>query len=452
MLRRTRSRVLVGAVVLVTATAIGAVAATRDSGTDATAATSAFTVYPAPSTLGGVHDAGEPSVGVNWNTGNVMYQSDLHTYRVDLANAGSSAGWKDVSSTLTSAASLDPILFTDRKTGRTFVSQLSADCSLVAFSDDDGANWTQNPVGCGIAAGADHQTVGGGPWSKSGVGGTALYPHSAYYCAQAIATAQCSASRDGGLTWGASVPIYNATACGGLHGHLKVSPDGTAYVPNADCGGQQAVVASTDNGTTWAVRKVPGSKTQDESDPSVATGASNKVYLGYAQDTSTKTTSSSAPYVAASADRGATWTNIKDVSNGVVNNVQFPTMVAGDDNRAALAFLGTTTAGDDQAATFSGVWHLYVSTTTDGGATWTLNDVTGSDPVQRGCIWLGGGSNTCRNLLDFMDASVTRNGRVVVGFADGCTSTCVTGGKNTYDSYATIAVQNSGDLMYAVPQ
>lgn len=48
MLRRTRSRVLVGAVVLVTATAVGAVVATRDSGTGATAATSAFTLYAAP--------------------------------------------------------------------------------------------------------------------------------------------------------------------------------------------------------------------------------------------------------------------------------------------------------------------------------------------------------------------------------------------------------------------
>ena len=40
-----------------------------------------------------------------------------------------------------------PILFTDHTTGRTFVSQLSADCSLMAFTDNDGASWFQNPVG-----------------------------------------------------------------------------------------------------------------------------------------------------------------------------------------------------------------------------------------------------------------------------------------------------------------
>lgn len=419
-------------------------------GSGASAASSAFGVYPAPSTLRGVHNAGEPSVGVDWSTGNAMFQSGLRTYRVNLASPAT--GWTDVSSTLTSVTSLDPILATDRRTGRTFVSQLTADCSLVAFTDNDGASWTQNPVGCGVAAGADHQTIGGGPYAASGLGGAGLYADATYYCAQAVATAQCSVSRDGGVDWGASVPIYSAATCGGLHGHIKVGPDGSAYVPNADCGKQQAVVVSRDNGATWTVRKVPGSRTQDESDPSVAVGAANTVYLGYAQDTTAGTTSSSAPYVAVSRDHGATWTNVKDVSGGTIKNVQFPTMVAGDDGRAALAFLGTTTAGDDQAANFAGVWHLYVATTIDGGSTWTLNDVTGNDPVQRGCIWLGGGSNTCRNLLDFIDAGVTRDGKVVVAFADGCTGTCVNGGANPHDAYATLAVQTSGDLLYAVPQ
>ena len=132
---------------------------------------------------------------------------------------------------ITSTISLDPILYTDHATGRTFVSQLSADCSLMAFSDDDGVTWTQNPVGCGVASGADHQTVGGGAWAATpgGVG----YADSVYYCAQAIATAQCAVSHTGGLAFDPAVPIYTALQCGGLHGHVKVAPDGTAYVPNA---------------------------------------------------------------------------------------------------------------------------------------------------------------------------------------------------------------------------
>src|SRR3989442_417075 len=82
----------------------------------------------------------------------------------------------------------------------------------------------------------------------------------------------------GGLAFDPAVPIYTALQCGGLHGHVKVAPDGTAYVPNADCGGKSAVVASTDNGTTWAVRPVPDSSTQDESDPSLGIGSGGTVY------------------------------------------------------------------------------------------------------------------------------------------------------------------------------
>jgi len=304
-----------------------------------------------------------------------------------------------------------------------------------------GASWFQNPVGCGLAAGADHQTVGGGAFAP-GLSGTG-YPDSVYYCAQAIATAQCSLSINGGVSFNPAVPIYTALQCGGLHGHIKAAPDGTVYVPNADCGGKAAVVVSTDNGTTWNVRSVPGSTTQDESDPSVGVGSSGTVYLGWQNG-------NGHPYVAVSHDRGATWTNAQDVGTGFnLQNVQFPAVVAGDDDRAAYAFLGTPTSGDDQKSTFAGAWHLYVATTFDGGVTWTRVDVTPSDPVQRGCIWMAGGSNKCRNLLDFMDATVDKTGHVLVGYADGCIGTCVTSGPNSYSAVATIARQTGGTGLFA---
>jgi len=105
----------------------------------------------------------------------------------------------------------------------------------------------------------------------------------------------------------------------------------------------------------------------------------------------------------------------------VVNSV-FPAVVAGDDNRASFAYLGSTTPGNSQdAATFTGVWHLYVSTTYDGGKSWTTTDATPTDPVQRGSICTGG--TTCgkdRNLLDFMDITLDGTGRVLVGYADAC--------------------------------
>ena len=44
----------------------------------------------------------------------------------------------------------------------------------------------------------------------------------------------------------------------------KVAPDGTAYVPNKNCQGLQGVAVSTNSGTTWTVRTVPGSASGEE--------------------------------------------------------------------------------------------------------------------------------------------------------------------------------------------
>jgi plastocyanin len=126
-------------------------------------------------------------------------------------------------------------------------------------------------------------------------------------------------------------------------------------------------------------------------------------------------------------------------------------MVAGDDDRASIAYIGTPTGGNYQdSANFHGVWHLYVDTTYDGGKTWVTSDATPNDPVQLGSICTAG--TTCgsdRNLLDFIDSTIDAQGQVEVAFADGCTGACVTGGANNHDAYATIARQSSGKPLFA---
>ena len=85
-----------------------------------------------------------------------------------------------------------------------------------------------------------------------------------------------------------SVRIYTQLDCdAGLHGHIKVAADGTAYVPSKGCGGQQAVVVSENNGLTWDVRKVPGS-TEGETDPSVGIGTDGTIYFAYANGDGTQ--------------------------------------------------------------------------------------------------------------------------------------------------------------------
>src|SRR5258708_1025481 len=190
--------------------------------------------YTAGTSLG--EGSGEPSIGYNPNTKRAMFIAGLQTLQVtfpenimplgSIPEAGP-ADWKDVSFLTTRTRSLDPILFTDQGTGRTFVSQLNDVTqvysatrngltliglnSLMAYSDDDGASWT--PAQINPPDGSyDHQTVGGGPYpaSLSVLANPLNKGNAVYYCAQAGVTAYCSRSDDGGLNFGKAVPLYTA--------------------------------------------------------------------------------------------------------------------------------------------------------------------------------------------------------------------------------------------------
>lgn len=401
----------------------------------------------APESIADAHNAGEPAIGVNRATGAVMFQAYISTLKVNYDAAGT-ATWQDKSANAAngcpqgSFTSLDPILFTDPKTNRTFESQLAGKTALTCYTDNDGESWTPT-AGSGINSGVDHQTIGGGPFASGGPGALTSYPNAVYYCSQDIADASCAVSRDGGLTYGPAVPMYSLLDCGGLHGHVKVAPDGTVYVPNKGCGGNQAVAVSEDNGLTWSVRENPFS-TPGDSDPSVGIGAGGTVYMGYQN-------SDGAARIAVSHDKGKTWLYDQKVGGNLgIKNIVFPVVTAGDDNRAAFAFLGTTTVGNYQDTdNFAGVWHLYLATTYDGGQSWVTVDATPTDPVQKGSICTGG--TTCgkdRNLLDFNDVAIDAQGRVLVAYADGCTGACATGGAQNYDALATIARQTSGNTLF----
>src|SRR5437016_9470868 len=202
------------------------------------------------------HSAIEPSIGVDWKTNVTAYQSDLESLFVTFGSNGL-ATWVNRRAPTSQFIDSDPILFTDRQTGRTFASELtllSPDTFKTSYTDDDGVTWIPDQTG-GIASAVDHETLGGGPYHVDPTTHlppphSPTYPNAVYYCSQDIATALCSRSDDGGLTYGPSVPTYNLSTCQGLHGHVKVSPvDGTVYLPNRACGKpQSALVVSQDNG------------------------------------------------------------------------------------------------------------------------------------------------------------------------------------------------------------
>jgi hypothetical protein len=403
----------------------------------------------------------EPNIGVNWSSGKVILQALMQTLQVGFDDQSCPqtppSTWKDITP-VNAQESFDPILFNDHQTNRTFLSHLLIlpAASASAFTDDDGTNWIPSQ-GAGFGSGYDHQTLGGGPFHAP-VPPLPGYRNAVYYCAQDIAFANCALSVDGGLTFGPAVPMYVLASpdtavvgqCAGLHGHVKVGPDGTVYVPNAACAGpvnpnENGMAVSENNGTTWTVRTVPGTE-GGGSDPSVAVDDGGLLYLGF-------TNQDKVPAVAVSADQGRTWTNIYDVGAMVgVKNAVFPAMVAGSAGRAAMAFFGTTADGSVHDFNSEAVWHLYVAHTYDGGAHWITVNATPNDPIQRGGIHLGGGSHIHRNLLDFFDADLDRFGRMTIGYADGCIGPCVGSPDdargNSFTAFGTIARQSGGRRLF----
>src|SRR6266567_4080927 len=108
--------------------------------------------------------------------------------------------------------------------------------------------------------------------------------------------------------------------------------------------------------------------------------------------------------------------------------------------------------GRQTVLTASGISTLLIHSTE--GAHWTTTDVTPNDPMQRGCIWAHGGADICRNLLDFFDMTVDKQGRVEVGYVDGCADgTCaqaaLTAKGNAYTARGVIARQSSGRRLIA---
>ncbi|MEY2544704.1 MAG: hypothetical protein QOE81_2165 [Verrucomicrobiota bacterium] len=440
--------------------------------------------YPAGASQ--ANGSNEPSMGVDWNpndpslreitgqtrknTGGVaFFTGDTIQYRTDFDDCSSPAInlWTDTNAPIITG--LDPIGFVDHFTtahlglnnnppqtpGRIFGLDLAAGTSTAAFSDNDGASWT--PLAAGnYPAGPDHESLGGGPFhSPLPTPPAPAYPNAIYYCSQnGVQNAECSRSDDGGLTYGPGVPIFDPTVCGGgIHGHVKVSPQGTAYVPNSSCGagnpiGANGVAVSKDNGITWSEGNIPGST--GSQDPAIGIGQNNvgkpigqvpnTIYVGW-------TSGDGHAHIAHSPDEGTTWQDETDISSivGSQDSV-FPIVVAGDDNRAAYAFLGT-----DPNYAPKKVWHLYVATTYNGGKDWNVVDATPNDPVQIGNVCLLGiGCSGARNLLDFNGIDVDKEGRVLIGYTDGCVN-CSNTQNITQSSggHGTIARQSGGRRLFA---
>ena len=386
--------------------------------------------------------AAEPTLGINPKTGAVMFQSLQQTLRVsgfDAAGNGTSS-WQDATDVVEGAQTSDPMIYTDPKTGRTWVNQLLAtQCSAQAYTDNDGKSWNRSALGCGPGIAFDHQSIVTGPKTEAGrLPAPVGYPNYLYYCTNDAIAADCAVSIDGGVTFLPATPAYSLSNsdCSKIFGHLKTSPTGTLYLPPDGCGTEQGVFVSDDNTGSWTYRPVPGSSASgDAGHPSIGVARDGTAYFAWG---SIDAGTGGRTHVAVTTDKGAHWT--REVPLGAdlgVRQSRFPVVVGGDGDRAAVGFLGTSTLGDANSPAFTGTWRFYVAQTYDRGRSWRTYDATPRSPIQVGpvctngtvsCLGTSSGttvpvgvSSPTRNLLDFIDMDLDlTTGRIVAALADGC--------------------------------
>ena len=415
--------------------------------------------------------ASEPTIGIPWNTDSLFYHEAVSTLRARFDPAGVPA-WVDVTPPYQVPTNLDPMLVADVDTGRVFAGGLLGPCSVMMYSDDDGESWLPTINMCS-GSNFDHQSIGLGP-AAGPIPGVQEGRHIGYYCAQGNTGISCARSLDEGTTWGPFQTV--AGSCAGFHGHIRVSPlTGFVVVPTASCGEHSGYIATADGGLSWTSHEMPlSAKWSNGFDPSAQfSRPSGWMYYGMASEHGV--------YMALSKDQGATWEPLgggmgidatpwldvgqfhdPPVVSGVFTNVQ-----AGDDDRAAISFIGLEGGpGKDEKMLRSDViyncderqdelvWHYYVAVTYDAGQTWAVTKVS-TDPVQVGGVYdvVVDGSGGCRNLLDFQDMDIDSTGRIHIGWADGCTGACARQAKpeteGWRDNAARVYRQVSGRGLFA---
>ncbi len=423
-------------------------------------------------------DGPEPSIGIT-ASGCAFFLADIAVMRS--CNGGLS--WEQVASPLQAPTTSDPYLWVDPVTNRIFdLQMLSTQGTWIAWSDDDGATWLANPLDMGTVPDIDHIKLATGPWTNAGFGPVGktlgVYDQATYFCHNSGEGVLCYTSFDGGMTFpvgstaiGAVLPGEVTNPTTGLHGAISTAPDGTVYVPPRTEVPEVAV--SHDNGYTWSVVQLgqdAGTPNPRKNPEVAADTASNAYYTWIGKDFGV--------YVSRSTDGGKTWdtTSLRASPSNVISTT-FPHIQAGDPGRIALAYLGSTNkellgtddidkkpwGGNPHYAPEGVTYDLYVTFSLDALAanpTWHTVKVTG-DPVQAGSICISSGdcrtdagrTTTNRNLLDFNDLSMGRDGRLYIAFADGCRGECAhDGSPEASDSRArrgTVAIQETGPSLYA---
>jgi hypothetical protein len=318
----------------------------------------------------------------------------------------------------------DPMVYVDVDTGRVFsLDTYDADCMWLLYSDDEGASWSRNPIVCDVTpAVTDHQTIFTGPPPPGLDPALLLYPNVLYTCFNTVASTNCLRSFDGGLTFSkagfpytgmepdnldAPFPFFGVPGfCGGLTTHLRTDAQGRVFLPAGRCG-LPSIAVSEDGAMTWerifvsrqvplpGVAGVPGGDNEHEN--TTAVDAAGNLYMTWWDH------NDRLPYLATSRDHGRTWSQPLMIAPPGVQEVNFPTIDAGDEGRIVLHFPGTTVADRSDGRR---PWNLYQVVSTNALDPDPLFVFTSAndpaEPIHRGNC----GPGRCAGMFDFLDVVV----------------------------------------------
>ncbi|HEY7873948.1 MAG TPA: sialidase family protein [Actinomycetota bacterium] len=390
-------------------------------------------------------NAAEPTLGVT-ESGNVFYTALQSNFKIDvLRSSNDGKTWKIASPTLPNGEnahrlSVDPFIYVDATEGvnRIFNIDLTAACSYLSFSDDEGKTWTTNPLACGQPVN-DHQALFAGPPATSV---TIDYPNVVYYCWNDVVTTSCSKSIDGGLTWARTgTPPYPGAdpgqddLCGGLTGHGAVGPEGNVYIPRGWCG-QPWLSISKDEGVTWTRVQVADNGIPDH-ESAVTTDSAGNVYYAWMDGRMRL------PYLAISKDQGETWSKPIPIGPPGLKEGNLPSIDASAPGKVAVAYLGSENSpgGPDwpeqpscsPTAIECPYSEEYQKTTWNGYITMSANALSKrpvfytstvnekKDPLIRFTC----GPGRCRATYDFIDIEIAPDGTPWAAFVDGCITICI---------------------------
>jgi hypothetical protein len=372
----------------------------------------------------------------------------------------------------------DPMLWVDAVTDRVFADHMHGFlqvgfCTYLAWSDNEGDSWTEQPLACGLPH-IDHQKLISAPWGpatsalpvlRSGsMAPNPLYSNVLYLCTndQDLGT-WCTESYDGGVSWVAQQQVAPPdNTCGSINGHEAAFPDGTVALPlsaavsstdGTGCQRPLLVYVTEDNGVTWEGRSCASGYGEVDVDPDITVTPDGTAYMVFRHN-------DQHTYLLRSKDKFRTCDVFPISPPGMTLSV-FQAATSGDDGKIALAWLGTRTEQKWNAtpsnSTGGSEWHAFVTTSFDAESdnpTFVTQQVTpNEDPVQVGCVWLGGGGggpHRCRNLLDFIDMTVGTDGRFYAVISDGCTprNGCTgdidASGFQSRDAQVAVLVQDGG--------